>query len=201
MISKLNIPVSIPWTKKAKWEEFGDKFDLVELDGNHISIELRQLLSSMNLKVVACSKFAVFPNTTQTMYVDSPWCEVDNHSRIVWVDGADVEITWYDITEPLGLENIEKLFDVKTQTDDDTFTDKRQGWIVKRDVLKEVKREVIKAGEIALINAGVPHTITAITPVRAKLYLVGVERENKIVVDNNGMVSSDACVKFEEFIK
>jgi hypothetical protein len=199
MITKLNLPVSVPWTAKCKWENFGDTFNREELDGPRIAGELREFLASLNLKIIHCSRISIHPNKTQSMYVDSPWCEVDNHSNIIWVDGADVEITFYKITEPLGLDNIEKLFDVKEETDDDSFSYKKRGWIVKKEILVETERKVVKAGEIALINAGIPYLITSPTPVRSKLFVIGIERANKIVIDTNGMTYQEAQNIFKEY--
>ncbi len=201
MITHLNLPVSIPWTAKTNWESFGDTFDMVEMDGKDISADLRKFMSDLKIQPIALSKFAVFPDKKQTIYVDAPWCEINSHTRIIWVDGADIQITWFDITEELGLDNIDKLFGIKEKTDDDNFTNPKTGWVVNPAVLKVKRKEVVKSGEVVLINAGVPYIVEAITPVRAKLYVLGVEKENRVVNDRNGLPYDDALIKFADYVK
>lgn len=199
MLTKLKLPVVIPWTTKTKWDTFGETFDRVELDGPHISEELREFLYSKELKPVYCCKFTIFPDKTQTIYVDSPWCEFDNHSRIYWIEGGDVQITFYDTTEPLGLDNIENLFGIKEATDDDCFTNSKNGWIIKKETLVEIKKETVRSGEIILINEGTPHLIEAITPVRAKIYSIGFNDKDKLVNDSNGMTYQKAQSIFKQY--
>lgn len=201
MIYRLDIPVSIPWTNKTKWEEFGENYDLVELDGLHISKELREFLYSLDLKPTYCSKFTVFPNKKQNVYVNSPWCEVDNHARILWIDGADIQITWYDITTELGLDNISTLFAANTESSDVNFTDNRKGWVINPDIIVESKKEIVKSGEVVLINAGQPIKIESATDVRAKIFSVGFHKEKQVVTIDNGLPFDKSLVAFKDYIK
>jgi hypothetical protein len=137
----------------------------------------------------------IFPNKTPPIFVDAPWCEIDNHAKLVWVYDVPVVYTWYNINEPLGHENQDKLLINPGDYEESKWDDTPIGWVVNPDVLTVAGSETIQAGEAVLLNAGIPYTLQVTSEARAKIFTIGIEHVSRILPSVNGMTFDEAKEK------
>jgi hypothetical protein len=181
MLLKLNLPSFNPWSSKVDWDNFGDEYDSVKLLRHHISKDALDWIDTTELKPISCHIQTVFPNKTPPMFIDAPWCTVDNHTRLFWVYDVPVVYTWYNITEPLGAENQDNLIMNPGEYEEAKWSDPPTGWIAKPDVLEVAGSEIINPGEVALVNIGIPHTFKVTSEARARMFSIGMEDKSRII--------------------
>ena len=192
MLLKLNLPSFNPWSSKVDWDKFGDEYNSIKLLRHHLSNDVLQWLDTAGLKPISCNMLTVFSQKSPPIFVDAPWCEIDNHAKLIWVYDVPVEYTWYDIVEPLGVENQDNLLVNPGDYEESKWNDPPTGWVVNPDVLKVAGSEIIQAGEAVLVNAGIPHTLKVTSEARAKLFTIGIDESSKILPAVNGMTFDGA---------
>jgi hypothetical protein len=190
----INTAVKIPYSDKSGWDLFGDKYDAVDLIRKDISDECLEWLDSIGLKPINCTMLTVFPEKTPPIVIDSNLCEQDNHSRLYWVYDAPLKIMWYEVSVPLGIENIDDLVGVKPDSEEDKFTGPFTGWYPKPEVLVKKGEVIVKPNTCVLVNAGSPILAVSTTDVRSKVFAIGILQKDRSSFGSNG-------IKFEEAIK
>lgn len=192
MLLKINLPSFNPWSSKVDWDKFGDEYNSIKLLRQHLSNDVLQWLDTAGLKPISCSMLTVFPNKTPPIFVDAPWCEIDNHAKIIWVYDVPVEYTWYKITEPLGIENQDNLLVNPGEYEEAKWSDPPTGWVVNPEKLEIAGTEIIQPGECVILNMGIPYTLKVSSDARAKLFSIGIENKSKLLPAVNGITFDDA---------
>lgn len=194
MLKIINPPVQHPYSEKSKWHSFGDTYDAVDLTRRDISEECLEWLDSINLKPITCSMLTVFPDKIPPIVIDSPLCEQDNHARVYWVYDAPVKFTWYEVDHPLGMDHFDDLLGFKPACEENDFTSPFTGWFPKPELLVQKGEQIVEPNTCVLVNAGSPILAVATTPVRSKIFAVGIIQKNKNPLGTNG-------ITFEEAVK
>jgi hypothetical protein len=192
MLHKINSSIANPWSNIVDWKAFGEEYNSIKLTRKHLSNETLEWLEAVGLKAISCNMLTVFPDKNPPMFINSQWCETDNHAKLFWVFDIPIEYTWYKIKVPLGVDNQDALIANPGTYEEAKFNDPPTGWVVNPDVLEVGGTEVIMPGEVALLNIGIPHTIKVTTAARAKVFTIGIENKNKFVSAVNGMPFDEA---------
>lgn len=186
MIIEINPPVEKPYSETSKWLSFGNEYDAVKLLRKDLSTDLCAWLDSIGVIPTSASMFTLFPGKIPPILVDAPYCEQDDHARIYWVYDAPVHFTWYSISAPLGIENIESLIGVEPEHEERKFKDPFTGWYPNPDILIEEGNYTIQPNTCVLINAGIPIKTICEGSKPAKVFSIGFVANNVNPMYNNG---------------
>jgi hypothetical protein len=187
MLHKINCPTTIPWSKLVDWKAFGDDYNSIKLTRKHLSNEILDWLDAAGVKPISCNMLTVFPDKSPPMFINSEWCQADNHAKLYWVYDVPIEYTWYKFTTPLGIDNQEALIANPGEYEECKFNDPPTGWVVRQDALEIAGTEVIMPGQVTLLNIGTAHTIKVTSAARAKVFCIGIESKENYVSRVNGM--------------